>query len=212
MILTLKVQFPSHVQKLMTLVDTKLLLLNQSWPQVVCDSCGRASGPVNHHRGAARGAAEMSELLYLPLRTPIYPLHPVWDITPRHVFAERRVGQAWWYTSAEGKAYLIAARMLNYAVRELLKWSLEDKQATLANMTPHRGRRTFTGAYPITYICFVWIVLIHGVLLQFILVLISFEMLIFVVSWCLLFWQWNNCNYSSCGFSHLKFLGYSPAW
>ena len=49
----------------------------------------------------------------------------------------------------ESQAYLVAARVLNYVVRELRKWSQEDKQAILANMTHLNGRRTFTGAYPI---------------------------------------------------------------
>lgn len=152
------------MQKLITVVDSKLLLLN---PPVlttgfVCDSCVCASGPVNYHRGT-EGAVEMPMPLYPPLCTPQYPLRPIWDITLRHVLAERGVGQAWWYTSTESKAYLIAVRMLNYAVRELLKWSLKDKQAVLANMTPLEGRWTFTGAYSIIYIYFFWIALVHWV-------------------------------------------------
>lgn len=42
-------------------------------------------------------------------------------------------------------AALITARMLNYAVRALLKWSLQDKQAILANMTPQRGKNFHRG-------------------------------------------------------------------
>lgn len=88
-----------------------------------------------------KGTVEMPELLDLPLCTPLYPRLPIWDITLRHVLTERGVGQAWWYTSTA----LITARMLNYAVRALLKWSLQDKQAILANMTPQRGKNFHRG-------------------------------------------------------------------
>lgn len=121
--------------------DPQLLLLNQYWPQVVCDSCNCANCPVNYHRGAMKGTVEMPELLDLPLCTPLYPRLPIWDITLRHVLTERGVGQAWWCTSTA----LITARMLNYAVRVLLKWSLQDKQAILANMTPQRGKNFHRG-------------------------------------------------------------------
>lgn len=148
-ILILKAQFSKHV---ITVVDTKLLLLNQSWPQVVCDSCSCANGPVNYHRGAMRGTVEMPKLL--PLCTPLYPLRPIWELTLRHVLG---VGQAWWYTSTA----LIAARMLNYAVRD--PWKTNRPYWLIWH--PREGR-TFTRAYPIRYICFVRIALMHGVLFQ----------------------------------------------
>lgn len=62
-------------------------------------------------------------------------------------------------------------------------------------MTPHTESGTFTGAYPIRYICFVWIALMHGGLLQTSLEPISVEMLTCVVSswltcvWNHLLWQ-----------------------
>ncbi|MEQ2206843.1 hypothetical protein XENOCAPTIV_003672 [Xenoophorus captivus] len=48
----------------------------------------------------------------------------------------------------------IAALVLMYVVREPLKLSVEDEQTALANMTRLRGKGDFTGAYPITSVCY----------------------------------------------------------
>lgn len=124
-LLLLEIQYSQHVQILITVADSKLLLLNH--PPVLTTGCvwqlRLCQWPCELSQGHSRGAGEMPKLLYVPLCTPLDPLQLVGDITLELALAERGVGQAWWYTSTETKAYLIAARMLNYVVRKLLKYS-----------------------------------------------------------------------------------------
>lgn len=118
------------------------LSIHQSWQW---DSCGCPSGPVNYHSGTVGGGrwnakASVSSTVHTTESTG-----GTFETEHSGMYSERGAEQARWYNPTESRAYLIAARMLNYVVKRALKWSLQHKQAMLANMTPLKERRTFTG-------------------------------------------------------------------
>lgn len=85
----------------------------------MCDSCCCASGPVNYHRGAVRGAVEMPKLLYLPLCT-LLPYQTAAHLRYNSQACISRV-RSWTslmiYLYREQSPYLISFWMLNYAAR-----------------------------------------------------------------------------------------------
>lgn len=140
--------------------DTKLLLLRQSWQQVVSNSCDGASGPFSYQQ---RG----SERDYWNTKASS---HRAGQYTHCGPFETQGPGMnISWETEQDKRddvptLALIAAWTWNCGVpeaTEMIPW----KTNRLWQLMWHpREGRTFTGAYPVWYICFAWIALMCGVL------------------------------------------------
>lgn len=129
--------------------DTKLLLLCQSWQQVVSDSCDGASGPFNHQQ---RG----SERDYWNTKASS---HHAGQYTHCGPFETQGPGMnISWETELDKcddvpSLDLIAAWMWNCGV-----WGsrrndpLKDKQAVAANVTPQRGKNFHRGLSNVVYL------------------------------------------------------------
>lgn len=109
------------------------------------------------------GCLNAKASLLSPTNTIAFPQAHLWQNSEESLIHHRSwtSSMVWLY----GWSSLIATPVLSSVVRELLKWSVEDDQAAVANMTRLKVRRDFTGAYPITSVCCVWIVVILEMLL-----------------------------------------------
>lgn len=112
------------------------------------------------------GCLNAKASLLSPTNTIAFPQAHLWQNSEESLIHHRSwtSSTVWSY----GWSSLIAAPVLSYVERELLKWSVEDEQAAVVNMTSLRVRGDFTGAYSITSVCCAWIVVILEMLLQFI--------------------------------------------